>query len=202
MEATLMNNELCKLMFSFIFYFIAITIVIISFTKKDTFKFINVTSIFKSYIEFVQNKKIVGLFFIAPISIAIGTSIQISLDYEFVNTIIVFLSILIAMFFGFITYFADYSIDDHLSLQADIQEKEAIKTTIEETKMLSSYEIIITFITIIICMIHIVFYTTDFQMAVNVVAGFIYFFVLHICLNLFIILKRFSIIFGIEKNNS
>lgn len=197
METILMNSESFKLIFSFMIYIIAVIIILISFIKNDTFKFFNIVSIFKKYFEFAKEQKIISLSFVVPVFIAIGTLIQNVVDDNFVDTIIVFLSILMAMFFGFITYFADYSIEKHLPIDADAQMQEAFEKTISETKMLSAYEIVITFIAIIICLIHLIFFTLDCQLVIIIGSAFIYFFVLHICLNLFVILKRFSIVFNI-----
>lgn len=192
-----------------------------SLINGNTFNFINIGTILEKYFKFItptkkqktksskikkpkeyKEPKTTCLFLVIPIFISIGTSIQKPLDNNFVDTIIVFLSILMAMFFGFITYFADYSTEKHLPSDADAHMQETLKITVSETKMLSAYEIVITFIAIIMCLIHLVFFTLGYQVIVIIVSAFIYFFILHICLNLFVILKRFSIVFNIKQNHS
>lgn len=132
----LMKEPLLRLLHEPLFY-LGIAVVIILFSKSGR-AHINTKQIIKSYNnEILKPHNLTGSFIVAPIFISIAISIAYNPNSEMVNYIVTSVSILVSMFFWYISFFADYTPNS-----GNASQRQTIESVMEESRKIVNFEIL------------------------------------------------------------
>ena len=183
--------------------------------KPEQTRFYSLTAIFKQYTEFINEKELVSSVIIFPLLLSITISLSNPIDNDTIDRVMVVISIFIAIFTGFSSWLSSLDceklIQKHKSdgshTANEIEDyQEAIYKAIDDSKKISAYEIVMSTVSIIFCTAKFIISDDQNQYLIwefdnyiisgqTIISIIVYFFFLHLIMNLLILLKRFSILY-------
>lgn len=194
---------------------IALLLVRMKIFKPEQTRFYSLTAIFKQYAEFINEKELVSSVIIFPLLLSITISLSNPIDNDTIDRVMVVISIFIAIFTGFSSWLS--SLDCEKLIQKHKSEgshtaneiedyQEAIYKAIDDSKKISAYEIVMSTVSIIFCTAKFIISDDQNQYLIwefdnyiisgqTIISIIVYFFFLHLIMNLLILLKRFSILY-------
>ena len=199
----------------FLIIVIALLLVRMKIFKPEQTRFYSLTAIFKQYTEFINEKELVSSVIIFPLLLSITISLSNPLDNDTIDRVMVVTSIFIAIFTGFSSWLSSLDceklIQKHKSdgshTANEIEDyQEAIYKAIDDSKKISAYEIVMSTVSIIFCTAKFIISDDQNQYLIwefdnyiisgqTIISIIVYFFFLHLIMNLLILLKRFSILY-------
>jgi hypothetical protein len=194
---------------------IALLLVRMKIFKPEQTRFYSLTAIFKQYAEFINEKELVSSVIIFPLLLSITISLSNPIDNDTIDRVMVVISIFIAIFTGFSSWLSSLDceklIQKHKSdgshTANEIEDyQEAIYKAIDDSKKISAYEIVMSTVSIIFCTAKFIISDDQNQYLIlefdnyiisgqTIISIIVYFFFLHLIMNLLILLKRFSILY-------
>lgn len=161
--------------------FAFVTLVLSSGTK-----YVNINGILSDYFrKFIfDDLKTLPIMFLFPMFLAIATTMIKTIDSNLLEIITVAISILMSLFFTYLSFFQNIQ-DDNNQKPGNINIKKQVNDYAEETKAVASYEIFISILTLILCFIHPIYSS-------KIMDGLIYFLFYHLLINLLVLLKRYN----------
>lgn len=152
-------------------------------------KYINITGIIKEYYKnfILKNRSAIFVLICFPFFLAISISFKKTIDSDLLELITVAISILMSLFFTYLSFFQDYEEKELKNIEnynLIIQQKNYVT----ETKIVASYEIFLS-ITVLICCFSYPLFSNVIQ---KVYSGIIYFLFFHLLTNLLVLLKRYN----------
>lgn len=194
---------------------IALLLVRMKIFKPKQTRFYSLTAIFKQYAEFINEKELVSSVIIFPLLLSITISLSNPIDNDTIDRVMVVISIFIAIFTGFSSWLSSLDceklIQKHKSNGShtanEIEDyQEAIYKAIDDSKKISVYEIVMSTVSIIFCTAKFIISDDQNQYLIwkfdnyiisgqTIISIIVYFFFLHLIMNLLILLKRFSILY-------
>lgn len=194
---------------------IALLLVRMKIFKPEQTRFYSLTAIFKQYAEFINEKELVSSVIIFPLVLSITISLSNPIDNDTIDRVMVVISIFIAIFTGFSSWLSSLDceklIQKHKSdgshTANEIEDyQEAIYKAIDDSKKISAYEIVMSTVSIIFCTAKFIISDDQNQYLIlefdnyiisgqTIISIIVYFFFLHLIMNLLILLKRFSILY-------
>lgn len=199
----------------FLIIVIALLLVRMKIFKPEQTRFYSLTAIFKQYTEFINEKELVSSVIIFPFLLSITISLSNPIDNDTIDRVMVVISIFIAIFTGFSSWLSSLDceklIQKHKSdgshTANEIEDyQEAIYKAIDDSKKISAYEIVMSTVSIIFCTAKFIISDDQNQYLIwefdnyiisgqTIISIIVYFFFLHLIMNLLILLKRFSILY-------
>lgn len=199
----------------FLIIVIALLLVRMKIFKPEQTRFYSLTAIFKQYAEFINEKELVSSVIIFPLLLSITISLSNPIDNDTIDRVMVVISIFIAIFTGFSSWLSSLDceklIQKHKSdgshTANEIEDyQEAIYKAIDDSKKISAYEIVMSTVSIIFCTAKLIISDDQNQYLIwefdnyiisgqTIISIIVYFFFLHLIMNLLILLKRFSILY-------
>nr|DAO75772.1 MAG TPA: hypothetical protein [Caudoviricetes sp.]DAP61963.1 MAG TPA: hypothetical protein [Caudoviricetes sp.] len=199
----------------FLIIVIALLLVRMKIFKPEQTRFYSLTAIFKQYTEFINEKELVSSVIIFPLLLSITISLSNPIDNDTIDRVMVVISIFIAIFTGFSSWLSSLDceklIQKHKSdgshTANEIEDyQEAIYKAIDDSKKISAYEIVMSTVSIIFCTAKFIISDDQNQYLIwefdnyiisgqTIISIIVYFFFLHLIMNLLILLKRFSILY-------
>ena len=199
----------------FLIIVIALLLVRMKIFKPEQTRFYSLTAIFKQYTEFINEKELVSSVIIFPLLLSITISLSNPIDNDTIDRVMVGISIFIAIFTGFSSWLSSLDceklIQKHKSdgshTANEIEDyQEAIYKAIDDSKKISAYEIVMSTVSIIFCTAKFIISDDQNQYLIwefdnyiisgqTIISIIVYFFFLHLIMNLLILLKRFSILY-------
>lgn len=199
----------------FLIIVIALLLVRMKIFKPEQTRFYSLTAIFKQYAEFINEKELVSSVIIFPLLLSITISLSNPIDNDTIDRVMVVISIFIAIFTGFSSWLSSLDceklIQKHKSdgshTANEIEDyQEAIYKAIDDSKKISAYEIVMSTVSIIFCTAKFIISDDQNQYLIwefdnyiisgqTIISIIVYFFFLHLIMNLLILLKRFSILY-------
>lgn len=199
----------------FLIIVIALLLVRMKIFKPKQTRFYSLTAIFKQYAEFINEKELVSSVIIFPLLLSITISLSNPIDNDTIDRVMVVISIFIAIFTGFSSWLSSLDceklIKKHKSNGShtanEIEDyQEAIYKAIDDSKKISVYEIVMSTVSIIFCTAKFIISDDQNQYLIwefdnyiisgqTIISIIVYFFFLHLIMNLLILLKRFSILY-------
>lgn len=199
----------------FLIIVIALLLVRMKIFKPKQTRFYSLTAIFKQYAEFINEKELVSSVIIFPLLLSITISLSNPIDNDTIDRVMVVISIFIAIFTGFSSWLSSLDceklIQKHKSNGShtanEIEDyQEAIYKAIDDSKKISVYEIVMSTVSIIFCTAKFIISDDQNQYLIwefdnyiisgqTIISIIVYFFFLHLIMNLLILLKRFSILY-------
>lgn len=158
--------------------------------SKSARAHININGIINSYKTVLKNNDLIGTFVIAPLflGIAIAISIGNTLDSDSINFIVTLVSILVSMFFWYISFFSDYKSE---STNASVNE--TIKIIIMESKDIVNFEILESvFLLITSLLFPIIKNYGDETWGIYIYSALLYWCFINLILNLLVLIKKHS----------
>lgn len=199
----------------FLIIVIALLLVRMKIFKPEQTRFYSLTAIFKQYTEFINEKELVSSVIIFPLLLSITISLSNPIDNDTIDRVMVVISIFIAIFTGFSSWLSSLDCEkliqkhksDGLHTANEIEDyQEAIYKAIDDSKKISAYEIVMSTVSIIFCTAKFIISDDQNQYLIwefdnyiisgqTIISIIVYFFFLHLIMNLLILLKRFSILY-------
>ena len=199
----------------FLIIVIALLLVRMKIFKPEQTRFYSLTAIFKQYTEFINEKELVSSVIIFPLLLSITISLSNPIDNDTIDRVMVVISIFISIFTGFSSWLSSLDceklIQKHKSdgshTANEIEDyQEAIYKAIDDSKKISAYEIVMSTVSIIFCTAKFIISDDQNQYLIwefdnyiisgqTIISIIVYFFFLHLIMNLLILLKRFSILY-------
>lgn len=169
------------------FVYLIISIVILFFSKSAR-AHINVRKIIQSYDDVLKTNHLRGSFVIAPLFMGIAISIGNPPDSESINFIVTLVSILVSMFFWYISFFADYKSDSR-----NASANETIRIIISESKKIVNFEILESVFLLIISLLFPIIknYNVN-KISIIIFSALIYWSFINLILNLLVLIKKHS----------
>lgn len=177
--------KIIQTLFSYRFLIpLGIIFIVLYFIRQNN-NFIRIRGLFKDYINIFGESKIQAAFFFGvPVLFAVSSCQLHLIDDDSFDTIYVVVTILITLFFSVLT----------VLLGKEQKSNEKYKRVLEQT--------VSTLLLEIIMCIYIVLFSFVYQMlrtclsdTLNIIlSGILYYFLFFMCLNLFIVVKRFKIL--------
>lgn len=161
-------------------YFI-IAIIILFFGSGR--KYINISGIFSNYLnKFIKDQIFLAVnIFISPLMFAISINLSHQIDKDMIELILVIISILMSLFFTFLSHFDDKK-DKESSINCNYNNMMQKKHYFEETKAVASYEILISVFIMMCCFIN----------SFIEIGVLIYYLLFHLLINLLVLLKCYN----------
>lgn len=175
----LLNNKETILIF--------LSISIFAIGKGKTY--LNFTGIIKKYFKsFIgKNKGSVSALIITPLFLSIAIGIKKPIDDNLLELITVTISILMSLFFTYLSFFQGYY-EKVVSEIQDYNIKSLKSIFVKETKIIASYEILLSIIILVLCFSFELF-PKEIELIFRIILYFLFF---HMLMNLFVLLKRYE----------
>ncbi len=150
--------------------------------------YINFTGIISRYFKnfIFKNKSIISTVFVFPLFLAVAVNLKKRIDGDLLELITVVISILMSLFFIYLSFFQNY--EDKINDTKNYNLKEQKKEYVQETKAVASYEVFLSIVILISCFSYSLF-GEDIQ---KIYSGIIYFLFFHLLINLLVLLKRYD----------
>ena len=161
--------------------FLILAVVSLLFSMKSL-KFVNVTGIIEEYYKLLKKSKIIVLFIIFPLFLGISIGLKRPLNGELINNLMIIVPLLMSVFFSYFTYYSDYKYSEI----TDQKEYSIKKENTEQCQTIINYNILMSIIVLILCLINI----TKFKIVHYLHSIVVYSLFIQVLLNLLIIIKR------------
>lgn len=167
-------------------FYLAIAVAIILFNKSGR-AHINTKEIINSYCnDVLKNHHLTGSFVIAPIFMGIAISLAYDPDSESVNYIVTSVSILVSMFFWYISFFADYTPRSQNASQSI-----TIENIISESKKIVNFEILESVFLLLLSMVFPIIKSFDANnIPIIIYSVLLYSCFINLIMNLLVLIKK------------
>ena len=129
--------------------FFILAVVSLLFSIKSL-KFINITGIIKEYYKFLKRSRVIRLFVLFPLFLGASIGFIKQLDGALINNLMIIVPLFMSVFFSYFTYYSDYN----YSKISDQKEYSIKKKNSEQCLVILDYNILISIIVLILCLIN------------------------------------------------
>lgn len=161
--------------------FFILAVVSLLFSVKSI-KFVNITGIINEYYKFLKQSKVIRLFVLFPLFLGASIGFIKQLDGELINNLMIIVPLFMSVFFAYFTYYSDYN----YSKISDQKEYSIKKKNSEQCLIIINYNILISIIVLILCLIN----NARFIIVHQLISIMVYSLFIQVLLNLLIIIKR------------
>lgn len=161
--------------------FFILAVVSLLFSIKSL-KFINITGIIKEYYKFLKRSRVIRLFVLFPLFLGASIGFIKQLDGALINNLMIIVPLFMSVFFSYFTYYSDYN----YSKISDQKEYSIKKKNSEQCLVILDYNILISIIVLILCLIN----NTRYDIVNQFISIIVYSLFIQVLLNLLIIIKR------------
>jgi len=154
-------------------------------------QYLNVGKVCKEYFEefIIKNRSLIIAIIVVPALLSFAITLRFTVNNEMIESIGVIISILMSLFFTFLSVFNETETKNDTDQNIDYNKKMYRNMLIQETKIVISYEILVGILLLVLCFIYPIFSCIILK---KILSWFLCFAFFRLIFNFLIILKRFN----------